>query len=88
MIFSILLRSEYSQKFTDNEEKLLFLAAIRPFSTIQSSLYLERRQHIPPAPDTQADFDVTKEWFFHNGKSIIIGDKVISFLSKAKLSYD
>ena len=44
------------------------------------TLYAVRRKYILPAPDSQFGLDLSKEWFTVNGESIVIGDKVRSFV--------
>ena len=43
--------------------KILFLAQIPSYDTVQTNLYRIRREFTPPAPSTQADLNVDLPWF-------------------------
>ena len=52
---------------------MIFLGEIPPFDSIQTHLYSIRRQHIPSAPPTQAEFDVDGPWFTIGEETIVLG---------------
>ena len=61
--------------------KILFLAQIPSYDTIQTSLYRIRRQFIPPAPSSQTDLDANLDWCLvsrNPDESLIKGDIVHS----------
>ena len=66
--FPTLYKSTRS-KFTQNlnyDHKLLFLAQIPSYDSVQTSLYRIRRKFVPAAPSTQADLDIDLDWFLVN----------------------
>ena len=71
-------RTRYTQRFSDQDEKILFLSTIPSYPAMQNALYNIRREFIPPAPANQGDFDVNSEWFEMNGKNIVISDVIHS----------
>ena len=71
-------RRIYSQRFSDRDEKILFLSSVPTFPSLQTLLYNIRRKFIPPAPASQEDFDVNSAWFHVDGKSIVLSDVIHS----------
>ena len=67
-------RSEFAQRATSRDDRILFLDSIPSFDSIQTRLYCIRREFIPPAPDNQADLDISTNWFKCDEESIVIGD--------------
>ena len=73
-------RSKFTQSL-NYDHKLLFLAQIPSYDSVQTSLYRIRRKFVPAAPSTQADLDIDLDWFLvsHDPKeSLVKGDVVHS----------
>ena len=76
----IIYRSSFTRSLS-LDEKLVFLADIPSYDTVQSTMYSIRRQYIPPAPLTQAELDTSLDWFklsLDSEESIIKGDIIHS----------
>ena len=56
------VRSRFTKKLS-YDHKILFLAQIPSYDSIQTSLYRIRREFIPAAPTTQAELDTNLNWF-------------------------
>lgn len=70
------VRAKYTQKLS-YDHKLLFLAQIPSYDSIQTNLYRIRRKFIPAAPSCQADLDTDLDWFLVNHEpheSLVKGD--------------
>ena len=59
------IRSKFTIQLT-YDHKLLFLAQIPSYNSIQTNLYRIRRKFIPAAPSIQAELDINLDWFLVN----------------------
>ena len=69
-------RSSFTKKLS-YDLKLLFLAQIPSYDTVQTSLYRIRREFIPAAPTSQAELNTNLDWFLVNREpreSLVKGD--------------
>ena len=70
------VRSRFTQKLS-YDHKLLFLAQIPSYDSVQTNLYRIRRKFIPAAPTCQAEFITDLDWFLVNHEpreSLVKGD--------------
>ena len=70
------VRASFTRSLT-YDLKLLFLAQIPSYDTVQTSLYRIRRSFIPAAPVTQSELDINLDWFLVNhetDESLVKGD--------------
>ena len=70
------VRSTFTSKLS-YDHKVLFLAQIPSYDTMQTSLYRIRREFIPAAPNSQAELDTNLPWFLVSRdpeESLVKGD--------------
>ena len=75
------LFEESKLRYSENlsmDERITFNSEFPDFCSVKSHLYRLRRDIIPPAPNSQVDFDLTSSWFhLSDGKSSVLGNKII-----------
>ena len=69
------VRSRFTTDMDNEDDRMLFLSDIPNLKAINSDLYKYRKEFIPKAPLSQAEFNVTNPWFqLNSGETIVRGD--------------
>ena len=64
--------NEVRSNFTrcmEYDEKITFLQDLPTFRSLQSQLYVKRREYIPPNPSSPSELDVNSDWFLYNSET-------------------
>ena len=85
------MRSSFTSKMTDDNEKQNFLTEIPSLETCRANLYKFRNRFIPKNPATSVELDTNSDWFkmFDSNESICmadvrIGNKTSVFMTTKK----